>query len=53
VMGREVARIISNESHSIGTYEAALDASKLSNGTYTYVLSAGMQKSTGTMIVQQ
>jgi hypothetical protein len=53
VMGREVARIISNETHSTGTYEAGLNASQLSNGTYTYVLTAGMQKVTGTMIVQK
>lgn len=53
VMGREVARVVSNESHSMGTYEAEFDASKLANGNYTYVIFAGEQKVTGTMIVQK
>jgi hypothetical protein len=53
VMGREVANVISNESHSTGTYETDLNASKLSNGAYTYVLTAGAQKVSGTMLVQK
>ena len=53
VMGREVARVVSNESHSMGTYEAEFDASKLANGNYTYVIFAGDEKVTGTMIVQK
>ncbi len=53
VMGREVATVVSNEQHSVGTFEAAFNASNLLNGTYTVVLTAGAHKATGTMIVQK
>src|SRR5207244_860201 len=51
VMGREVSRLVSGETQDQGTYTADFDASKLANGSYTYVLSAGANKVTGTMTV--
>ena len=53
VMGREVAKLVKNESHATGTYEAEFDASHLSNGTYTYVLSTGSEQVSGTLVVQK
>ncbi len=52
-MGREVSRVINNELHTTGTYEVDFDAAKLSNGTYTFVLSSGSQTATGSMAVQK
>ncbi len=51
VLGREVSRVVSNEAEDAGTYSADFDASHLANGSYTYVLTTGSKKVTGTMTV--
>jgi thiol-disulfide isomerase/thioredoxin len=51
VMGREVSRIVSNEMQDKGSYTADFNASKLAAGSYTYVLTSGTNKVTGTMTV--
>jgi hypothetical protein len=51
VMGREISRIVSNETEDAGTYTADYDASHLSNGSYTYVLTTGSNRVVGTMTV--
>lgn len=51
VMGREVSRLVSNEMEDQGTYTADYDASRLANGSYTYILTTGSNKVVGTMTV--
>ncbi len=51
VMGREVGKLVSNEMQDKGTYTADFNASSLANGSYTYVLTSGTNKVTGTMTV--
>jgi hypothetical protein len=51
VMGREVSRLVSNETQDQGTYTADFDASHLATGSYTYVLTTNGNKVTGTMAV--
>ena len=50
-MGREVSRLVSNETEDAGTYSADYDASHLASGSYTYVLTAGSKKVVGSMTV--
>lgn len=51
VLGREVARLVSNQMQDAGTYDAGLDVSKLSNGSYFYTLTAGEKSLTGSVLV--
>lgn len=51
VMGREISRLISDQSIDAGAYHLDFDASQLVSGSYTYILRAGSMKVTGTMMV--
>jgi hypothetical protein len=51
VLGRQVSRLVSNETEDLGTYTADFDASHLAAGSYTYILTSGTNKVTGTMTV--
>ncbi|MEP7234780.1 MAG: T9SS type A sorting domain-containing protein, partial [Ignavibacteriota bacterium] len=50
VLGREIAQVV-NTTQDAGTYNVNFDASKLSSGSYTYILNAGGKSINSTMTV--
>jgi hypothetical protein len=51
LIGREVACIVDTKMKDPGLYTADFNASKLVNGSYTYVLTTGSNTVSGTMVV--
>jgi len=49
LLGREIATLL-NEERPAGSFRATFDASRLTSGTYYYVLKAGRYTATRTMI---
>ncbi len=53
ILGREVVRLINNETKEAGNYEVNFDASELASGIYYYTLSAGDFVQTKKMLLQK